>query len=101
MQVKDVVNHFHGITLNHLPTSLEERTVEAVGARRLVLRHLHNGISDLLLCYRVSKGREVALREVYALPILTMHPSLALVQQGREVLLGQLLFLIMMHHIFD
>ena len=66
--------------------------------KSLVLRHLHNGISDLLLCDRVAKGRQVALREVYALPIEIMCPSLALVQHGSEVLLGQLLFLIMMHH---
>ncbi|XP_044448453.1 basic helix-loop-helix protein A [Aegilops tauschii subsp. strangulata] len=47
---------------------------------------------------RVAKGRQVALCEVHALPIEIMRPSLALVQYGPEVLLGQLLSLIMMHH---
>jgi hypothetical protein len=92
MEVPKEKNDNHEVTLDDVPTLLEESPGVAVRTGSFIGRHLIDGALNLRLGNGITKNMQVHERKIKLIPIEIMHTSDPSLQNGFEVVGYNILF---------
>jgi hypothetical protein len=65
VKIGEASDNLHNVLFNDFPRSLEEVSIETVRTWRLIGRHVHNSVLDLLLRERVTQANKFGVGRLW------------------------------------